>query len=607
MSQSEDLYQIALLIDQLKHDDLQLRLLASKSLCKIAKALGPERTRDELIPFLTESTDDEDDVLQIISEMLGQLREFVGGKEHVYTLLEPLECLAAVEEGKVRESAIASVKLVVNSLPDEHLKEHFVPFIGRLARKDWFTSRTSAVALIHTGYPRLSQDDKSSIQALFIRLCSDDTPTVRRAAAQNFAELSLKVNSTDLTSDLATALNSLMTDEQESVRIQAILACVAMFPSLSATCQSSVILPTIISASSDPAWRIRWTLGSRVHVFMSHAGSTDTLLPIYVNLLSDSESEVRAEAAATVYLVAKNLDKATTTQKIFPQLKKLASDSAERVRASLALSLNDISEVIGKDATIEELLPLLLAFLRDESSDVRLNVIANLEKLNKIVGVELLGQSLLPAIIELSSDPKWRVRTSIIEYMPILAKQIGISFFKEKLCELCLSWLKDNIFSVRKAAAKNLQALAKEFGEDWTCSEILPAVEKMSQDSGCVQRIMAVTCYQLFLGVFGPDKVKSKLVPPIIKLTSDVVPNVRCMALKALDQYVKESSNCPADAKTEIRSCIEKLLVDPDRDVKFHAKKVSSFFSDSFQLNYSRLNKVLFVHLGSKIKIAQIY
>lgn len=578
MSQSEDLYQIALLIDQLKHDDLQLRLLASKSLCKIAKALGPERTRDELIPFLTESTDDEDDVLQIISEMLGQLREFVGGKEFVYTLLEPLECLAAVEEGRVRESAIASVKLVVDSLPDQHLKEYFVPFIGRLVRKDWFTSRTSAVSLIHVGYQRLSQDDKASIQAMFIRLCSDDTPTVRRAAAQNFAELALKVNSTNLASDIAAALNSLMTDDQESVRIQAILACVTMFPSLNASCQSSVVIPKVISASSDPAWRIRWTMGSRVHVFMSNTGSIDSLLPIYVNLLTDSESEVRAEAAATVYLVAKNLDKTTTTQKIFPQLKKLATDSVERVRASLALSLNDISEVIGKDATIEELLPLLLVFLRDESSDVRLNVIGNLEKLNKIIGVDLLGQSLLPAIIELSSDPKWRVRTSIIEYMPILAKQIGISFFKEKLCELCLSWLKDVVFSVRKAAANNLQALAKEFGEDWTCSEILPVVEKMSQDSGYVQRIMAVTCYQLFLSTFGPDKVKSKLLPPIIKLTVDVVPNVRCMALKALDQYVKESVNCHADAKLEIQTCFEKLLIDSDRDVKFHAKKVCNLF-----------------------------
>ena len=48
----EDLYQIAILIDQLKHDDVQFRVNASSNLTRIAQALGPERTRDELIPFL---------------------------------------------------------------------------------------------------------------------------------------------------------------------------------------------------------------------------------------------------------------------------------------------------------------------------------------------------------------------------------------------------------------------------------------------------------------------------------------------------------------------------------------------------------------------------
>lgn len=47
-----DMYQIAVLIDQLKHDDVHFRVNASASLARIALALGPERARDELIPFL---------------------------------------------------------------------------------------------------------------------------------------------------------------------------------------------------------------------------------------------------------------------------------------------------------------------------------------------------------------------------------------------------------------------------------------------------------------------------------------------------------------------------------------------------------------------------
>jgi len=50
--EQQDLYQVALLIDQLKHDDVHFRVSASSNLTRIAAALGPERTRDELIPFL---------------------------------------------------------------------------------------------------------------------------------------------------------------------------------------------------------------------------------------------------------------------------------------------------------------------------------------------------------------------------------------------------------------------------------------------------------------------------------------------------------------------------------------------------------------------------
>ena len=52
--ESEDsLYPIAVLIDELRNEDVQLRLNSIRKLSTIALALGVERTRGELIPFLT--------------------------------------------------------------------------------------------------------------------------------------------------------------------------------------------------------------------------------------------------------------------------------------------------------------------------------------------------------------------------------------------------------------------------------------------------------------------------------------------------------------------------------------------------------------------------
>lgn len=45
-------YSAAVLIDELKHEDVQFRQNAIKHLTVIAQALGPERTRNELVPFV---------------------------------------------------------------------------------------------------------------------------------------------------------------------------------------------------------------------------------------------------------------------------------------------------------------------------------------------------------------------------------------------------------------------------------------------------------------------------------------------------------------------------------------------------------------------------
>lgn len=71
----ESLYPIAVLIDELKNEDVQLRLNSIKKLSTIALALGVERTRSELIPFLTDTIYDEDEVLLALAEQLGKLHQ----------------------------------------------------------------------------------------------------------------------------------------------------------------------------------------------------------------------------------------------------------------------------------------------------------------------------------------------------------------------------------------------------------------------------------------------------------------------------------------------------------------------------------------------------
>jgi serine/threonine-protein phosphatase 2A regulatory subunit A len=160
------IYPIAVLIDELRNDDVQLRLNSIKKLSTIALALGDERTRSELLPFLTDTLDDDDEVLWALAEQLGDVDfiMFVGGPEYAHTLLPPLESLATVEETVVRDKAVESLRTVAKQLSAKQIEEYFLPLIKRLATGEWFTSRTSSCGLFSVAYTLTSTANKEELR-----------------------------------------------------------------------------------------------------------------------------------------------------------------------------------------------------------------------------------------------------------------------------------------------------------------------------------------------------------------------------------------------------------------------------------------------------------
>ena len=144
-----------------------------------------KRNFKELLPFLTDGVDDEDEVLLALANSLGKMIPLVGGGSHAQALLPPLELLLTVEENTVRDIATASTLLVAAALPDETFQDKYVCMLTRLARKEWFTARISSTSLIANAYPRLTKSQQEDHLKLFAELCQDDTPMVRRVAAQS--------------------------------------------------------------------------------------------------------------------------------------------------------------------------------------------------------------------------------------------------------------------------------------------------------------------------------------------------------------------------------------------------------------------------------------
>ena len=80
------------------------RINSVKKLSTIAVALGPERTRNELLPYIMDLMDDEEEVLMELSLVLnGKFLDHIGGPMFAPHLFKPLEKLSEVEESTVRD------------------------------------------------------------------------------------------------------------------------------------------------------------------------------------------------------------------------------------------------------------------------------------------------------------------------------------------------------------------------------------------------------------------------------------------------------------------------------------------------------------------------
>ncbi|CEJ54290.1 Putative Protein phosphatase 2 (Formerly 2A), regulatory subunit A [Penicillium brasilianum] len=608
-NENDELYPIAVLIDELKHDDVLLRLNAIRRLSTIALALGPERTRDELIPFLDDSVEDEDEVLTALSEELGNFTEYVGGPEHAHVLLSPLENLAAIEEPLVREKAVESLNKVCDQLSEGQVEEHFVPLVLHLSKADWFTSKVSATGLYCSPYrkaPALQQ----SLRQHFGALVHDETPMVRRQAANNLAKFVKEMQTDVIIDEMIPLFQYLASDDQDSVRLLTVDILIAIAEEIPKEQQPShgVLLTSLRNLFEDKSWRVRYMVADRYEKIAKAVHEevvTRDMVPAFVKLLKDTEAEVRTAIAGQIPGFCSLIDRDTLLNEIMTSVEDLVSDQSQHVRAALGTQISGLAPILGKEETIAHLLPMFLQMLKDDFPDVRLHIISKLEQVNKVIGIDLLSQSLLPAIVQLAEDKQWRVRLAIIEYIPLLASQLGVKFFDEQLSDLCMGWLGDTVFSIREAATQNLKKLTEVFGVEWSKESIIPKVMAMGQHPNYLYRMTTCFAVSTLAPVVTLDIIESALLPILDRLVADEIPNIRFNVAKSYAVLIDTLRRLPEDKtlvevekseetitpspkaqeliQQKVLPSLEKLQEDDDVDVRYFATTAGGNQEESMQ------------------------
>lgn len=581
--------------EEIANDTAAIRIEAVNNLNLIASALGPQKTVSELIPYLVQAIDEEkfrndEEFLCKVATGLGQITKFMNGNQ-LEILIPPLESLAAQEETVIRTSAVDSLCSIVKEKPDLTSK-FLVPCLHRLATKtDFFTARVSACSLFPTAYQFADEDQKAALRKAFVTICSDETPMVRRAAANLMTDFARVCDKQSFLADLIVAYKQLsQEDTQDSIRVACVNTTIELAQKFNTQENLQHTVSVINDGCQDRSWRVRLTVAKEFPKLCKAFGSEllEQLLDCHRRLLRDQEFEVRKESLLAIEVVIKEralspsalMDLLLNKDSI--HLETLQEDSAQQVRAALAKLMGPLAQALGKDQTQQHLSKIIISLMKDEYHDVRLNIVGHSGDICEVLTPEIVAQNnLLHTIQSLIMDNHWRIRETVVSQVPKLARLFGVDMFQNKLEALFISSLRDSVFWVRKCAISHLEELVGIFGPQWTVEHLMPKIlDQYSQSAGYANRMTTLMALPSVCVKLTPEQASQYVLPLLLKATRDSVPNVRFCACERIVTLIKKGLYLKSNTQ-EIKSTLQELTHDSDCDVQYHAQLASKEFENN--------------------------
>lgn len=614
-------------------DTLQVRLLWVKRLRTIALALGAERTRSEMLPFLSEKIKSGlansqkaigDEVLASVAEELGEFHEFVGGASEAHCLLEPLELLCQVDETTVRNTAVNRITKLSEVLTPDQLFQHLAPKVLKLvsSNPDWFTARVSACGLYATAYkaaknatPSLLVEDSTptsteklspvdvcnKIVSLFELSCADE-PMVRRTAALKLGEVAEAFGKEITRSSLLPLWIKLISEtEQESIRVNAVRSAPAIFHVAAFTPEetSTAGTPAFLYASCAQArsWRVRIAtsevlpqVADAIKRSKRETREAELILAAdyFVKSLEDHEAEVRHATAAKSAAAASVLLPSFVFETLFPKVVELVTDEGVSNRVELAGVLLEMADPLGlenaKKAYVTD--GLVNQLVQDASTNLRLAVIG---KLACLIGVITIGEAgpLLNTIVELCADKNWRVRHAALLLYPQLAQQMDETAFTKVFItdsDAFKQRATDNCAKIRFDWVECCKQIGEVYGVEWLESNVVATILQLQNEKN--YQLKAVLLHSVsalcpILKSSTSNSLHSQLLPAAIEMRADRVPNLKLLVATSLGKVAACRAVEPAYLESTLKPTLLTLTSDEDADVRTCAEESLKLIEDS--------------------------
>ena len=222
---SNEFKKASLIIDSLKSDIQPIRLFCAKRLTELGKILGIHRIEDELIPFITDlilNFEEDGEVLSEYScQILNLLKTLKQNDILSFIGIRSLEILSGNDDEIVRQTSINNLSKLIELLDEQIITNEIFPLMKRLIENDLKT-KMSCCYLFPIVYPKLeNQDIKKELLQVYCEISKDESPSVRRAAADNI-KFFCKVQDNEVINLLFKLYSDFIKDSVDIVKIYTI-------------------------------------------------------------------------------------------------------------------------------------------------------------------------------------------------------------------------------------------------------------------------------------------------------------------------------------------------------------------------------------------------
>ena len=560
------------LLEDLQNPDIKIKKNAFQNLRGISLALGRERTRKELLPYLKSCIDEEEDEIIIeLAKVLSNFIDCIGGKQYIKELLNLLEIILTIDDHFVRLEILNTIKSVVKQIGKvSEIESDLINIINNLYNSEDINQKKSAMNLLIFLYKDLNSNNKTVALNYFDKFLVDNNISVKKELLNEITEISLEL-SIDYIKKM---INVILKDKNDSMRIDIVNIMMGIRNHKNINEFIETIYDLIPKLSEDTNWRVRLTVSDKLNDFLNFPNINNNFKQISTNifakLLEDPEAEIRNICCLRLVEITKTLKEENNFDKILQNLRKLEKDQKNFVKGALASNVLKICELIGPKKTNDYIFPIFLTLIKDENIEIRMSLINNLSELNKVIEINNIIESIMPPIKEISANKSWRVRIQIMEIVPVLAKLFNQHLFMTNIFPICITSLMDSVFSIREASCKLFVTIYKDTKNEEFEKKLLEKLNELCLSSSYLLRNTALVYIKFYIEKL-EDKIyldffEKKLVGIVFNLSKDKIANVRINCAFILNK-IKNIKFKDSKINGEINNIIEILKKDKDGDV----------------------------------------